>query len=115
MASKHNHPVPWDMAESIVRKNCFEIMISSVDNQTVEANGSKWFYIDIQKDGYTALALTGFYIQQATSSGTGNTAQRVYAARLNTDRTEAQIAVKNSNTSSAAKIKVNAYVLYVKD
>ena len=63
-------------------------------------------------DGYTPIAVVGFDIDNATSSGTGGSYAQILAIRMSGSIGYYQ--VHNRNSSSSIKLKVNMYFLYVR-
>ena len=68
---------------------------------------------DITKEGYTPIAVVGFRVANATSSGTNASFIMCYGATL-TSATDAVISIRNVGSSSA-KVKLSIDVLYQKN
>ena len=91
-----------------------QVATAAVDNVTVAASGTKSVSITPTAiDGYTPIALVGYVFGKASSSGANQTYCMAYTARLVIDSGLVGIAVRNTG-SNAAKIKVTAYVLYMR-
>ena len=82
-----------------------------IDNFTVQSGNYNSSTKSVSKTGYTPIGIVGMHTQNATSSGTLNTYCLLHSFYLS--GTSVTFIVRNVSTSDA-KIKVTATVLYVK-
>ena len=84
------------------------------DNTTIAANGyiSQEFSIT-PKEGYTAIGIVGVEIRNATSGGVGSSLISYNMCYLRS-ATKAYTQMRN-NSTNAAKLQMNVYVLFVKN
>lgn len=82
-----------------------------IDNFTVQSGNYNSSTKSVSKTGYTPIGIVGMHTQNATSSGTLNTYCLLHSFYLS--GTSVTFIVRNMSTSDA-KIKVTATVLYVK-
>ena len=92
---------------SILRHQAF-----TLDNVDLAANNLKEVSFNVAKSGYTPLFADGFSIANATSNGTLSSWCDMHNFSL--AGTTLYVSYRNNNTSSAAKIKITAYVTYMK-
>ena len=90
------------LAESVVLADDFSVTHGSYNN----SSGS------VTKAGYTPIGIVGMRTQNATNGGTYNTWVCLHSFYL--IGTTVYFTVRNVHTSTDAKIKVTATVLYVK-
>lgn len=84
------------------RFSCYTI---SATIGSVSANSTKWVNVSSTRSGYTAIALSGYYIDGAAQLG-------VYCARMN--GTNGQFAFRNGTSSAtSASATINVQFLYV--
>lgn len=86
--------------------------VVSLDNITINANSSKTdISISAAKSGYTPIAVGGWSIDNASSSGANCHYCVPYRIRLN--GTNVVASIKCNTSSNAAKIRLYVYVTYV--
>ena len=83
----------------------------TADNKSIAKSSAGTGTISATKTGYTPIAVVGLNLDNASSSGTGVASCVPLAFYLNSSGAYYQ--VRNTNSSSAAKIKITAYVLYM--
>ena len=83
-----------------------------VDNVSISAGGNKYsdWGFNIGKSGYTPIAVAGFGISNASSSGANGAYCAVYRSRINSGDLELSI---HNHGSSAAKIHLYVTILYM--
>lgn len=87
----------------------FSVEVVSVDNQSVSANGTSTITHSCEKSGYRPIGIVGFDLDNGSSSGANVSFVFVFACRISGTTITWQV---RNTTSSAAIIKLNAYVLY---
>ena len=85
----------------------------SQDNLTVTGSEQVAFSINVEKVGYTPIGVVGFNLTNASSSGARVSFVFVNSVAV-TSSTSVRVATRNTN-SSAAKIKIELSVLYLKN
>lgn len=92
------------------------MVVESVDtdNITAPAGNYKAFNINTAKTGYTPIGIVGWYLDNATDSGIFNTYCFTIRLYLNAQNNVYWL-VRNTSTTTDAKIKARAYILYVKN
>lgn len=83
----------------------------SADNKSIAKTSTSELTFSIAKSGYTPIAIRGFDIDNASSSGANVVSCVVLAAKIK-DASTALFQIRN-NASSAAKIKLILYVTYI--
>ena len=112
------------MASGTINAPQSQLIVDSVyrDNISLTTSGTGAYgnYVfdadhsaDITKAGYTPIAIAGWQISVASSSGTNASYVMCYGATLSST-TSATMSVRNVGSSSA-KIKMTIYILYRKD
>lgn len=91
------------------REDPFFVKMVSLDNQSVAANGNPTITYSCEESGYRPIGVVGFDIDNASSSGANASYIFIFACRISGTTITWQ--VRNTG-SSAAKIKLNTYVLY---
>ncbi|MDY2990586.1 MAG: BspA family leucine-rich repeat surface protein [Hornefia butyriciproducens] len=81
------------------------------DNKSLAKTSTSLFTFSIAKSGYTPIAIRGFDLDNASSSGANVAYCSVLAAKIK-DASTAEFQVRN-NHSAAAKIKLVLYVTYI--
>ena len=89
----------------------FTTATMSADNKTIAKSSTLSISFSIAKAGYTPIAIRGFDIDNATSSGANVASCHVLAAKIK-DASTAEFQIRNSATS-AAKLKLWLYVTYI--
>ena len=89
----------------------FTTAVMSADNKTIAKSSTLSISFSIAKAGYTPIAIRGFDIDNATSSGANVASCHVLAAKIK-DASTAEFQIRNSATS-AAKLKLWLYVTYI--
>lgn len=83
----------------------------SADNKSIAKTTTSSFTFSIAKTGYTPIAIRGFDLDNASSSGANVAYCSVIAAKIK-DASTAEFQIRN-NHSAAAKIKMILYVTYI--
>lgn len=93
--------------------NMFTMQSFSVDNIDVAKSTKVGASYSISKSGYTAIALAGWSMSSASSSGSGPQ----YCSMMAQLTSSANIyyEIHNHNTSTAAKVKIAFQVVFVKN
>lgn len=92
----------------------YDTFQTRVSNVTIGASTYDTRQIDIEKSGYTAVALAGYYTENSASGG-ANTSFCVFSSVfINTTPTTCFCRIRNL-TNAAAKVDIVLNVLYRKD
>lgn len=91
------------------REDPFFVKMVSLDNQSVAANGNPTITYSCEESGYRPIGVVGFDIDNASSSGANASYIFIFACRISGTTITWQV---RNTASSAAKIKLNTYVLY---
>lgn len=83
----------------------------SADNKSIAKSSTSSFTFSIAKSGYTPIAIRGFDLDNASSSGANVAYCSVLAAKIK-DSSTAEFQIRNNHTA-AAKIKMILYVTYI--
>lgn len=86
----------------------------SADNVSISANGTAGASFTITKNGYTAIGIVGWQLENASSSGARYTFCRLYSTYISSQST-AYVHLRNRYTAGGAKVKVTIQVLYKKN
>ena len=89
----------------------FTTAVMSADNKTIAKSSTLSIDFSIAKAGYTPIAIRGFDIDNATSSGANVGSCVVLAAKIK-DASTAEFQIRNT-AGSAAKLKLWIYVTYI--
>lgn len=92
-------------------KSLFVLDTMSIDNQTIAKSATSSISFSIAKAGYTPIAIRGFDIDNASSSGANVGNCVVLAAKIK-DASTAEFQIRNTATT-AAKLKLWLYVTYI--
>lgn len=84
-----------------------------VDNLSIATNTFNENSYSVAKEGYTPIGVLGFNIGNASSSGSGRTS--AVFTKLYVSNGNLTACVKNVSTTTAIKIKLNAYIIYKKN
>lgn len=84
-----------------------------VDNLSIAAGSFNESTYSVAKTGYKPIGVLGFNIGNGTSSGTGRS--NAVFTKLYHYNGSVTACIKNVNANNAIKIKVTAYILYVKN
>lgn len=91
----------------------FMVMTSTLDNVSIGANTAVIENVNITKTGWKPLALTGFVIANASSSGANVSYVTTRSVNVIANSNIASVACRN-NGNNAAKIQISISVLYQK-
>jgi hypothetical protein len=83
----------------------------SADNKSIAKSSTSSFTFSIAKSGYTPIAIRGFDLDNASSSGANVAYCSVLAAKIK-DSSTAEFQIRNNHTA-AAKVKMILYVTYI--
>lgn len=89
----------------------FATAAMSADNKSIAKSSTSSFTFSIAKTGYTPIAIRGFDLDNASSSGANVAYCSVLAAKIK-DASTAEFQIRNNHTA-AAKIKMILYVTYI--
>lgn len=91
------------------REGPFFVKTVSLDNQSVAANGNATITYSCEESGYRPIGVVGFDLDNGSSSGANASFVFIFACCISGTTITWQV---RNTASSAAKIKLNAYVLY---
>ena len=83
------------------------------DNLSIATNTFNQNSYSVAKEGYTPIGVLGFNVGNASNSGSGRTS--AVFTKLYVDNGNLTACVKNVNTTSAIKVKLNVYIIYKKN
>ena len=84
-----------------------------VDNLSIGTNTFNENSYSVAKEGYTPIGVLGFNVGNASNSGSGRTS--AVFTKLYVSNGNLTACVKNVSTTSAIKVKLNAYIIYKKN
>lgn len=107
------HATVTDAAFTRLSTNLFRLASGTKDNQSIKADTTATIEVSISvPSGYEIVAVRGWRCNNASSNGQYCSSCRIY--RVTYSGSTVSFAIKNTNESLVAKIKMEAYVLCAK-
>lgn len=100
------------ITQEIDLNSYFLMRTYTIDNISINANGTSSNNYDTSVNGYYPICLLSVESANASSSGTLTSYTSFGIAYLNTDNGIFQYRIQNHNLNSAAKVRVTFTVLY---